>query len=442
MAGAGRDQYGFGAWSGRVCSVACRCAPEGAKKKTRADERGETPLTPQRLPCCLRTPSPPSGNEFASEAVPGALPVGRNSPQVKKKRKKRGEKERNSVATRLSLCQPPPPPPAPDLTPLSPLPPPRHRSARTACTPNRSTAPPSPCPAGECWFLGLCGARAAFCSLPHPFLSSLPHTSPPINTLIFFPCTVFFSLSSQKPKPAHLDVPHPPLRHARALPPPRLCGGSPDRRLCVRPPDPQPNAVAPVCRSRPTRSTGCAACSPGRRRRGGVPGRYAIHVYAASADMGDTCLGNADGDFLVVPQQGRLHITTELGRLSVAPGEAAILPRGLRFSVALPDGTARGYVLEVFGGPFSCPTWAPSAPTAWPRPGIGRPRPPPGRTGRASLQSCTSSGAPSSRPARPSPPSTSSPGTATTPPASTTSPASARWARSRLTTRTHPSSPC
>ncbi len=86
---------------------------------------------------------------------------------------------------------------------------------------------------------------------------------------------------------------------------------------------------------------------------------YAIHVYAASADMVDTCLGNADGDFLIVPQQGRLAITTELGRLALAPGEVAILPRGLRFSIALPDGTARGYVLEVFGGHFQLPDLGP-----------------------------------------------------------------------------------
>jgi homogentisate 1,2-dioxygenase len=33
---------------------------------------------------------------------------------------------------------------------------------------------------------------------------------------------------------------------------------------------------------------------------------YAIHVYTATASMQDCCLANADGDFLVVPQQGML----------------------------------------------------------------------------------------------------------------------------------------
>jgi homogentisate 1,2-dioxygenase len=31
---------------------------------------------------------------------------------------------------------------------------------------------------------------------------------------------------------------------------------------------------------------------------------YAIHIYTATEDMKDCCLCNADGDFLIVPQQG------------------------------------------------------------------------------------------------------------------------------------------
>lgn len=29
---------------------------------------------------------------------------------------------------------------------------------------------------------------------------------------------------------------------------------------------------------------------------------FAIHMYTCSASMGDSCLANADGDFLIVPQ--------------------------------------------------------------------------------------------------------------------------------------------
>ncbi len=85
----------------------------------------------------------------------------------------------------------------------------------------------------------------------------------------------------------------------------------------------------------------------------------AIHLYAANASMGDKCFHDADGDLLLVPQSGRLAITTELGHLDVAPGELFLLPRGLRMSVALPDGAARGYCLETYGRPLRLPERGP-----------------------------------------------------------------------------------
>lgn len=86
---------------------------------------------------------------------------------------------------------------------------------------------------------------------------------------------------------------------------------------------------------------------------------YAVHVYTASASMEDACLANADGDLLLVPQQGALLLTTEFGRMRVAPGEIAVVQRGIRFSVDLLDGPARGYVLEVFSGHFCLPDLGP-----------------------------------------------------------------------------------
>jgi homogentisate 1,2-dioxygenase len=56
---------------------------------------------------------------------------------------------------------------------------------------------------------------------------------------------------------------------------------------------------------------------------------------------------------------GGLLLTTEFGLLEVAPGEIAVVPRGIRFSVALLDGAARGYVLEVFQGHFCLPDLGP-----------------------------------------------------------------------------------
>ena len=85
----------------------------------------------------------------------------------------------------------------------------------------------------------------------------------------------------------------------------------------------------------------------------------AVHVYAANADMDGRFFYNADGELLVVPQQGRLRIATEMGVLEVAPQEIAVIPRGLRFSISLPDGSARGYVCENFGAMLKLPDLGP-----------------------------------------------------------------------------------
>jgi homogentisate 1,2-dioxygenase len=68
---------------------------------------------------------------------------------------------------------------------------------------------------------------------------------------------------------------------------------------------------------------------------------------------------DADGELLLVPQQGRLQLRTEAGRLDVAPGEIAVIPRGYKFAVDLPDGVARGYVCENYGRPLDLPELGP-----------------------------------------------------------------------------------
>lgn len=84
-----------------------------------------------------------------------------------------------------------------------------------------------------------------------------------------------------------------------------------------------------------------------------------IHLYAATASMRDRAFFNADGEMLIVPQQGTLEIVTELGRMLVEPLQIAIIPRGLRFAVYLTDGAARGYVCENYGAPFVLPELGP-----------------------------------------------------------------------------------
>jgi len=95
-----------------------------------------------------------------------------------------------------------------------------------------------------------------------------------------------------------------------------------------------------------------------------------IYNYVCTQSMtkedgtGGKCMCNADGDFLIVPQQGTLCLVTEMGRLLVHPCEIVVIPRGIKFSVDLQleeEGCpfARGYILEVFKGHFELPGLGP-----------------------------------------------------------------------------------
>jgi homogentisate 1,2-dioxygenase len=85
----------------------------------------------------------------------------------------------------------------------------------------------------------------------------------------------------------------------------------------------------------------------------------AIHLYAANRSMQDRYFYNADGEMLIVPQQGRARFVTELGIVEAAPGEIAVIPRGLRFRAELPDGPSRGYVCENYGTMLRLPELGP-----------------------------------------------------------------------------------
>ncbi|KAF8951708.1 hypothetical protein CPC16_011007 [Podila verticillata] len=91
----------------------------------------------------------------------------------------------------------------------------------------------------------------------------------------------------------------------------------------------------------------------------GVKHGMSVLIYAANKSMVDTAFYNSDGDFLIVPQQGRLDITTEFGKILVHPNEICVIQRGIRFSVALPDGPSRGYICEVFNGTWTLPDLGP-----------------------------------------------------------------------------------
>ena len=81
----------------------------------------------------------------------------------------------------------------------------------------------------------------------------------------------------------------------------------------------------------------------------------AIHLYAATKSMKQSYFYNADGELLIVPQEGGLQFKTEMGILNVAPGEIIVIPRGIKFQVILSNEKARGYMLENFGSPLRLP---------------------------------------------------------------------------------------
>lgn len=83
-----------------------------------------------------------------------------------------------------------------------------------------------------------------------------------------------------------------------------------------------------------------------------------VHLYACNRAMAGRALRSADGELLIVPQQGSLAIRTELGAMLVAPGQVALVPRGMTFRIDV-DGPARGYVCENHGMPFRLPDLGP-----------------------------------------------------------------------------------
>jgi homogentisate 1,2-dioxygenase len=84
----------------------------------------------------------------------------------------------------------------------------------------------------------------------------------------------------------------------------------------------------------------------------------AVHVYRANRSM-KRYFWNADGEMMLVPQLGNLLIFTELGLLSLSPGEIAVIPRGLKFKIQLLEKEARGYICENYGQTFRLPELGP-----------------------------------------------------------------------------------
>jgi homogentisate 1,2-dioxygenase len=85
----------------------------------------------------------------------------------------------------------------------------------------------------------------------------------------------------------------------------------------------------------------------------------AAHVSFVTEPMRNEYLFNADGEFLIVAQQGRLRLRTEFGVIDIEPGEICLIQRGVIFKVEPLDGPARAYVCENYGGTFMLPDRGP-----------------------------------------------------------------------------------
>jgi homogentisate 1,2-dioxygenase len=85
----------------------------------------------------------------------------------------------------------------------------------------------------------------------------------------------------------------------------------------------------------------------------------AAHIARVTRSMADEYMFNADGELMVVAQEGALRFVTEFGVIAIAPGEVAVIPRGVIFRCELPGGPARAYVCENYGGGFTLPDRGP-----------------------------------------------------------------------------------
>jgi homogentisate 1,2-dioxygenase len=85
----------------------------------------------------------------------------------------------------------------------------------------------------------------------------------------------------------------------------------------------------------------------------------AAHVVLVTQSMKDEYLFNADGEYLVVAQEGRLLFFTEFGKIQIEPGEICVIPRGVVFRVELVQEAARAYICENYGAAFQLPDRGP-----------------------------------------------------------------------------------
>jgi homogentisate 1,2-dioxygenase len=82
-------------------------------------------------------------------------------------------------------------------------------------------------------------------------------------------------------------------------------------------------------------------------------------IYQCNFSMTNRYFSDNDGEMLLVPYLGDLNLHTEFGQLFIAPGQIAVIPRGVKFKVELTSSLACGYLCENTGMPFTLPQLGP-----------------------------------------------------------------------------------
>lgn len=84
-----------------------------------------------------------------------------------------------------------------------------------------------------------------------------------------------------------------------------------------------------------------------------------VLTYDCTQSMDNRFFCSRDGELLFVPYSGKITLITEYGLIELLPGEIAIIPRGVLFSVMVDEAPARGYLCENSGHPLGLPELGP-----------------------------------------------------------------------------------
>lgn len=83
-------------------------------------------------------------------------------------------------------------------------------------------------------------------------------------------------------------------------------------------------------------------------------------AFSKSMQQAKVALYSADGDLLIVPQQGVMLVQTEFGKLRVESKEIIVIPRGIKFAISSEENAlCRGWMAELFKGHFQIPDLGP-----------------------------------------------------------------------------------